>query len=182
MTIDDAVNENFCENFLKTIDELGIDGSKIVLELSEKTSSEMMVRAKKSLSLLRMYNVKIALDDFGTHYSTLDFICELPLDIVKIDKKFVQNAPYSKKNRALMKFCVDISHSLRCKVVAEGIETEDQLRCAKETGVDIGQGFLFSAPSRHMQQIKESPFISLEDFAIFIAARRKERVYHYCGL
>lgn len=166
MTIDDASNKDFGKSFINALDELEIDGEQIVLEVNENTPPEALVQTKKSLSLLRMHNVKIALDDFGTQYSTLELMSEIPLDIVKIDKKFIHNAPFSKKNRSLLKFCVDVSHNIGCKVVAEGIETEDQLECVKEFKVDIGQGFFFSVPS--FEQQKVNPFINLNDFVSYI--------------
>ena len=165
MTIDDAGNKNFGKLFLNALEELGVDGEQVVLEVNESTPPEMLAQAKQSLSLLRMHNVKIALDDFGTQCSTLELMSEIPLDIIKIDKKFVQNAPYSKKNRSLLKFCVDVSHNIGCKVVAEGIETEDQFECVKEFNVDIGQGFFFSITSLERQKV--DPFINLSDFITY---------------
>ena len=167
MTIDDACNKNFGKSFLNALEELGVDGGQIVLEVNENTPPEVLAQTKKSLSLLRMHNVKIALDDFGTQYSTLESMSEIPLDIIKIDKKFIQNAPYSRKNRFLLKFCVDMSHNIGCKVVAEGIETEDQLECVKAFNVDIGQGFFFLIPSFEKQRV--NPFINLNDFVEYVS-------------
>jgi EAL domain-containing protein (putative c-di-GMP-specific phosphodiesterase class I) len=181
MTIADAIDKEFGKKFIRVLCDMGINGDRVVLELNEKTHPDMLIAAKQSLRLLRMYGVSIALDDFGTHYSTLEFMSELPIDIVKVDKKFVQNAPYSKKNRSLLKFCVDVSHDLDCKVVAEGIETEEQLECAKDVGTDIGQGFLFSAPTTPQAQQTEAkaskPFIALEDFAHYMTQKHAEHSY-----
>jgi EAL domain-containing protein (putative c-di-GMP-specific phosphodiesterase class I) len=134
--------------------------------VSESTHPDSLSSAKKVLSLLRYHNVKVALDDFGTEYASLSFLKELPVDIVKIDKKFTQEAPSSKKSRALLKFCAQISHDIGCQVVAEGIETQDQLDCVKESGADIGQGFLFTAPFRNLMK-KITPFVDFGEFASF---------------
>ena len=155
MTPNDAVDPNFAGDFLETLDRMKISRKNIVLEVSESTNPEFINLIKKNLGLLRSRGVKIALDDFGTEYSTLSFLQELPVDIVKIDRKFVQMAPSSKKARSIMKFTVQVSHDLGCKVVAEGIETAASLDCVADAGADIGQGFIFSA----LEQ-KPSPFVS----------------------
>jgi EAL domain-containing protein (putative c-di-GMP-specific phosphodiesterase class I) len=166
MTVKDVVDDGFCRSFLHILKKTKVDGSNIVLEVSEKTHPDSLSSAKKTLSLLRHHNIKVALDDFGTEYSSLSFLKELPIDIVKIDKKFTQEAPSSKKSRALLKFCAQISHDIGCEVVAEGIETQDQLDCVKNSGADIGQGFLFTDPLRNLRQ-KITPFIGLDEFASF---------------
>jgi EAL domain-containing protein (putative c-di-GMP-specific phosphodiesterase class I) len=178
MTVDDAVNKDFGKSFLRRINKLGIDGSRIVLELNENTNPDMLKYTKQSLSLLRAHGVKIALDDFGTQYSTLEFLSEVPLDIVKIDKKFVQNAPYSRKSRSMLNFCVDVCHDIECKVVAEGIETEDHLECVLDAGVDIGQGFFFPAPSIGAHG-KGTPFVMLDDFMVYVNSLGQHEHFGY---
>jgi EAL domain-containing protein (putative c-di-GMP-specific phosphodiesterase class I) len=169
MSEKDAVCKDFCKKFLTTLDKMDIDGNRIVLEVNENTNPNMLTQAKQNLSLLRSHDIKIAIDDFGTQYSTLTFIKELPMDIIKIDKKFVQDAPYSKKSRTLLAFCVNVSHDLGCKVVAEGIETGDQFNCVRDSNVDLAQGFLFSAlsnsiHSNNLIRKKSTPLINLNDF------------------
>jgi EAL domain-containing protein (putative c-di-GMP-specific phosphodiesterase class I) len=163
MTEKDIVDPNFCKCFCNILEEKQIDGSNITLEVNENTPPECLSEAKKTLSLLRRHNIRVALDDFGTEYSSLSFLNELPIDVVKIDKKFTQEAPTNRKSRALLKFCTDVSHDFGCEVVAEGIETQDQLNCVKDMGVDIGQGFLFTAPLRFKK--KTTPFIELWEYA-----------------
>lgn len=175
MTIADAGNKDFGKLFLNALEELEVDGERIILEVNENTPPEMLEQTKKSLSLLRVHNVRIALDDFGTRYSTLELMSEIPLDIIKIDKRFTHNAPYSKKNRSLLKFCVDVSHNIGCKVVAEGIETKSQLECVKEFDVDIGQGFFFSMPSFEKQKV--NPFITLQDFVSYVSSNNVAPVF-----
>ena len=155
MTPNDAIDPNFAKDFLKKLDGLKISRKNIVLEVNESTNPEFIESIRKNLGLLRSHGVKIALDDFGTEYSTLNFLQELPVDIVKIDQKFVQMAPSSRKARSIMKFAVQVSHDLGCKVIAEGIETTEILDCVTDAGADIGQGFIFSAIEQ-----KPSPFVS----------------------
>ncbi len=155
MSVNDAMNPNFADEFIEVMERIGISGDKIVLEVSESTNPAHIPQTKQMLSKLRNYGVRIALDDFGMSYSSLNFLKEFPVDIVKIDQQFVQSAPSSKKARTLMKFVIDLSHELDCLVVAEGIETEEAYQCAVEAGADICQGFFFSDfagyPSRFIQ-------------------------------
>jgi EAL domain-containing protein (putative c-di-GMP-specific phosphodiesterase class I) len=168
MTAQDVIDDTFCHNFFEVLDEMRIDGGNVVLEVSENTPPHTLAQAKKNLNILRSRNVKIALDDFGTQYSGLAFMSELPLDIVKIDKKFVQTAPSDKKTRTLLKFMTQVSHEIGCEVVAEGIETLQQLNCVKESGADLGQGFLFT-PSVPSFKRQAPPFIGLREFANYAA-------------
>ncbi|MDR0631659.1 MAG: EAL domain-containing protein [Holosporaceae bacterium] len=178
MTANDIIDLNFCKSFRNILNEKEIEGSNIVLEVSESTSPDCLSQAKKTLSLLRGCNVKIALDDFGTEYASLSFLKELPIDIVKIDKNFVQEAPSNKKSRALLKFCTQISHDIGCEVVVEGIETPDQLDCVRNSGADIGQGFLFAPPTQSSRK-KITPFIELGEITSFpVCAMQKAA---YCG-
>ncbi|MDR2682020.1 MAG: EAL domain-containing protein [Holosporaceae bacterium] len=171
MTLEDASNEKFCVDLLQTMKDFAIDGSRIVLELNESTQPESMPQVKKSFSLLRMHNVQIALDDFGTQYSSMEYMKELPVDIIKMDKKFVQSAPYNRKSRSMLKFCVALAHDLGCKVVAEGIENSDHLDCAREAQADIGQGFLFLAsPPVFQMEMRREPFIKLSDFVLYMSS------------
>ncbi|MDR3151311.1 MAG: EAL domain-containing protein [Holosporaceae bacterium] len=167
MTIDDVADENFCNNFLKTLENTEFAGDRIVLELNENTNPELLRHMKKSFGLLRRHNIKIALDDFGTKYSSMEYMSELPVDIVKLDKKFIQNAPCNRKVRSMMKFCSALSHDIGCDIVAEGIENNDHLNCAKEAQIDFGQGFLFPAPAPAIASMKRKkmPFINIRDFA-----------------
>ncbi|MDR2107251.1 MAG: EAL domain-containing protein [Holosporaceae bacterium] len=165
MTAKDIVSKNFCRSFLKILEKNHINGSNIVLEVNENTHPDALPSAKCVLSLLRSHGIKIALDDFGTEYSGLAFLKELPVDIVKIDKKFTQETPSSKKSRALLKFCTRLSHEIGCSVVAEGIETMDQLECVRDSGADMGQGFLFAASCKKFVKKNVTQFIDLCEFA-----------------
>ncbi|MDR0677107.1 MAG: EAL domain-containing protein [Holosporaceae bacterium] len=166
MTAKDAASENFAELFLDILNGSNINGKRIVLEVSEYTHPEHISKVKRNLSLLRSHGIKIALDDFGTQYSGLSFLKDLPVDIVKIDQNFVQEAPSSKKTRTLLTLCTKIFHDFDCRVVAEGIETIDQLECVKNASIDIGQGFLFTVLPKHPGQ-KSNPFIYAYEIAIY---------------
>ena len=99
--------------------------------------------ALESLSAL---GVGIAMDDFGTGYSSLSYLRKYPFTVLKVDRSFVNDITSDDANRELSNASIAMAHSLKLKVVAEGIETEEQLALLKEMGCDLGQGYLFGKP------------------------------------
>ena len=96
------------------------------------------------------------MDDFGTGYSSLGMLTELPIDILKIDMSFVRNMEKHEKNKRMVELIIDIAKFLKVPCVAEGVETESQLRALRRMGCDVIQGYFFSKP------------VSPEDFVKFI--------------
>jgi EAL domain-containing protein (putative c-di-GMP-specific phosphodiesterase class I) len=119
-----------------------------LLEL-ELTESAVMEDAEKSVQILRRlseHGCRIAVDDFGTGYSSLSYLRRLPLDRLKIDRAFIGEIATSREDAEIVRAIIKLAHSLRLKVVAEGVETEDQLRFLRSLGCDLYQGFLCSPP------------------------------------
>ena len=102
-----------------------------------------------------------------------EILQEFPIDIVKIDQKFVQKAPICNRTLSILKSVIKMSHDLSCFVVAEGIETNDSLKCVLDAGADIGQGFIFSA----LEQ-KASPFISFREILAGLVKRPLKACYY----
>lgn len=127
------------------IDEFLINISGINLEITETAIMKDISTSMEVLKQLREKGFKIALDDFGTGYSSLTYLKKLPIDVVKIDKEFISNILTEKVDEKIVKTIINLNHELNLEVVAEGIETKEQLNFLKETGCDFGQGFLFSA-------------------------------------
>ena len=118
------------------------------LEL-ELTESAVMEDGEKSVQILRRlseHGVRIAVDDFGTGYSSLSYLRRLPLDKLKIDRAFIREIATSREDAEIVRAIITLAHSLRLKVVAEGVETDDQLRFLRSLGCDIYQGYLCSPP------------------------------------
>ena len=118
--------------------------SSIELELTEDVALSNSLMVKKQLDELRSLGVSISVDDFGKGYSNLAYIRDLTLDALKIDKSFVMELEGDPVNRAIIEAAKVIGHAKECCVVAEGIETVEQLHILREIGVTQGQGYLFS--------------------------------------
>lgn len=118
--------------------------SRIELELTEDVALSNSLMVKKQLDQLRYLGVSISVDDFGKGYSNLAYIRDLDLDSLKIDKSFVMELEQHPVNRAIIEAAKIIGQAKGCSVVAEGIETIDQLHILREVGVSQGQGYLFS--------------------------------------
>ncbi|MBI1905571.1 MAG: EAL domain-containing protein [Rhodocyclales bacterium] len=123
----------------------GLPACSLILEVTE---SVLMQRAREpgTLKQLRELGVHIAIDDFGTGYSSLAYLKHLPADILKIDRSFIQDMADGADAEAIVAGIIALSHSLRMRVVAEGVETEAQHELLRRLGCDLLQGYLFSKP------------------------------------
>jgi EAL domain-containing protein (putative c-di-GMP-specific phosphodiesterase class I) len=131
---------------LSALNESKLPASCLVLEITE---SVMMARAAESIDVLRelrSLGIHISIDDFGTGYSSLSYLKHLPADILKIDRSFIQDIPQDGDAVAIVKGIMALAHSLRMKVVAEGVETAAQQETMTQLGCNFLQGYLFSKP------------------------------------
>lgn len=124
----------------------GIEPRQIILEITETNLMANMLLARKSLTALKNYGFIIAIDDFGKGFSSLSYLAELPVDIMKIDMAFVHAVPGDAKKETMAKYIMDLGHSLNLKVVAEGFELPEQVEFFKGLGCDLFQGYYFSRP------------------------------------
>jgi EAL domain-containing protein (putative c-di-GMP-specific phosphodiesterase class I) len=126
--------------------ETAVPPETLKLELTESSLMTDMLAAKDVLAALQALHVGLKLDDFGTGYSSLSDLRTLHFDSLKIDPSFVQRVATDRETRAIVQTIINLAHTLHMNVVAEGIETEDQLTGLIDLGCDTGQGFLFSRP------------------------------------
>ncbi len=136
------------------LDEVKINPVNIVLEITEREAIENYELFKEAVSYYSGLGFSIAVDDTGTGYSGLETLFELRPDFIKIDISIVRAIDKNKVKQELAKALVALSKELNSTVIAEGIETEEELRTLMEVGVKIGQGFLFARPDTLFADIK----------------------------
>ncbi|MFN8576913.1 MAG: EAL domain-containing protein [Candidatus Sericytochromatia bacterium] len=156
------INENFSlsinlssKNFLDTdfankvkhiIDKYNINPSYLKFEITEKIMSQNIDNLKRILYKLRAMNIKLQIDDFGTGYSSLSFLHKLPIDALKIDSSFIKSIDTENESYEIVKTIITLASSLGISVIAEGIETEQQLNILNNLNCHFGQGYLFYKP------------------------------------
>lgn len=138
--------ENLSEMIIGAIKNTGIEPTRLELELTESSIMKNPVSAIKMLQTLKEIGIKISIDDFGTGYSSLAYLKRLPIDVLKIDKSFVQEVAINPDDAALVMTIITLAHNLRLKVVAEGVETEEQLKFLHQLRCDEWQGYFCSRP------------------------------------
>jgi diguanylate cyclase (GGDEF)-like protein len=136
----------FVDTVSRVLKESRIDPQALVLEITESAVMEDVSKAIATLERVKKLGVHLALDDFGTGYSSLSLLDRLPVDLIKIDRAFVRKMADDESKGALVAVVVDLAHRLGLKVVAEGIETEDDMRRLMAMGCEFGQGYYFARP------------------------------------
>lgn len=139
-------SKGFPEMVEQVLQVLKLDPRRLELELTESVLLHDQEEAISILSRLYELGVQIALDDFGTGYCNLSYLARLPIHRLKIDKSFVQRAPLDKNHAEIVRAIISLSESLGLRVIAEGIETHEQLALLREYGCMEGQGYLFARP------------------------------------
>jgi len=135
------------ENVRQILVETGLPPTVLKIEITESTLMSDPEHALAAMRRLRALGVSLAIDDFGTGYSSLAYLQRFPVDILKIDRAFVRDLPNEgSDSRALVLAIMALAHSLRLSVVAEGVETVEQLELLRGFGCEAMQGFLFSPP------------------------------------
>ncbi len=142
-------NYNILTNFSRIIKEEKIETSDIEIELTERSVMEQTGSNSLVLDELRALGFKISVDDFGTGYSSMSYLKSLPIDVVKIDKSFVDGLPHDEGDIAIVKAILALIQSLGYETVAEGVEYKEQVEMLKDLGCDIAQGYYFSKPLNH---------------------------------
>lgn len=137
---------NIVEDVRQALEESGLEPAQLVLELTESMLMHNTELSMERLMALRQLGVSLALDDFGTGYSSLSYLQRYPIDILKIDKAFVEAIDQGGEGRVLAQAIVALGETLRMSTVAEGIETEAQRGALLQLGCALGQGYLFAPP------------------------------------
>ncbi|MDF0533417.1 EAL domain-containing protein [Shewanella sp. A32] len=153
-TVDVAINisakqllrRNISERVLSLTQQLDVDPRHVQLEITENNLMDNMSRILPQLQALQQHGFTLAIDDFGTGHSSLSRLRDLPVKVLKIDRSFVINALRDQKDEQLVEAIIGIGHTLNRTIIAEGIETPEQMALLQQLGCEEGQGFLFAKP------------------------------------
>jgi diguanylate cyclase (GGDEF)-like protein/PAS domain S-box-containing protein len=137
---------NFVQTIAAIIDAHGIDPHRLEIEITESTVMYDTAAVVATLRQLEGLGVKLSIDDFGTGYSSLAYIKNFPIHTLKIDRSFVSDMEQNLTDQAIAKTIVTLAHSLGMRVIAEGVETQEQLALLRSFGADCMQGYLISRP------------------------------------
>jgi diguanylate cyclase (GGDEF)-like protein/PAS domain S-box-containing protein len=137
---------SFVGKVRQVLDEFGVDGGRLVLEVTERTVIDDVDEAVSRMQVLRRLGVRFAVDDFGTGYSSLTYLKRLPVDYVKIDQGFVDGVTEDPNDATIVRTIILMAHSLGLTTVAEGVETEAQLEFLRQNNCDYVQGFYLARP------------------------------------
>ena len=139
--------DDLAGSLARILGETGLDPNYLELELTESLLMEDIAVSSVMLDELRvLMGLRLSVDDFGTGYSSLSYLKRFPLDTLKIDRSFVRDIATDRDDAAIVASIIGLAHNLQLKVIAEGVETEEQLVYLREKGCDIVQGFYFSEP------------------------------------
>jgi diguanylate cyclase (GGDEF)-like protein len=158
----DLADSRLEEDVTEALRRWKLDASTLELEIPESAVMTDPERVQQMLNRLSRRGVRLAIDDFGSGYASLSHLKQLPVDVLKIDKSFVQNMATSEEDDAIVRSTVELGQSLGLRVVAEGVESTDILARLREIGCDAAQGFRLSMP------------LPADQLAAWLAAQRAE--------
>lgn len=139
-------NLNFVSWISGILNETGLSPKRLEIEITETTAVKDIDWTVKLLNDMKKMGVKIALDDFGTGYSSFKYLNILPIDIIKIDKHFINKIQVDRKQQIIVSKIIEMAHCLELKVIGEGVESFEELQILREFNCDEVQGYYFSKP------------------------------------
>lgn len=158
----DMYDPNLIETFRSILEENGLEAREMLLEITESAYTQDSDQIINTVNELRSRGFRIEMDDFGTGYSSLNMISTLPIDALKLDMQFIRNAFNERRDTRMLEVIIDIADYLSVPVIAEGVETKEQLAALKAMGCDLVQGYYFSRP------------IPAKDYERFVVERREQ--------
>ncbi len=139
-------NIDFPDEIAELFDGVGLDRGKMVFEVTERQLVARNTHASEVLARLRIMGFGISIDDFGTGYSNIEQLREFPFTELKIDQSFIREAAEDRFAQASVEASINLGRQLQLRLVAEGVETEEQLNYVRASGIDEVQGFIFARP------------------------------------
>jgi EAL domain-containing protein (putative c-di-GMP-specific phosphodiesterase class I) len=134
------------DKVIRKLESTGLPGDALTVEVTESLEIQNRPLFADIIRQLKKYHVNFALDDFGSGYSSLNMLSSMPIDVLKMDIAFIRNIERNERDLRLVELIVDIARYLKVPVVAEGVETENQLKLLRNAGCDLVQGYYFSPP------------------------------------
>ncbi|MFC6520413.1 EAL domain-containing protein [Undibacterium arcticum] len=163
LSVRQLLQEDFSATVAQVLADTGLSPQLLELEITESTLMDNAQDTLQALQRLRSLDVRLSIDDFGTGYSSLAYLKRFPVNTIKIDQYFVRDVPHDADDAAIIKGIITLAHGLRLEVVAEGVETEAQLRFLRDQSCDLMQGYLLSKP------------VPAQQFAHFIMSQTRLR-------
>jgi len=158
----DMYDPNLISTFQELLEENALRPDELLLEITESAYTQDSAQIISTVNRLRDLGFRIEMDDFGTGYSSLNMISSLPIDALKLDMKFIRNAFRDGRDTRLIEVIIDIADYLSVPVIAEGVETLEQLNALRAMGCDMVQGYYFSKP------------VPAPEYEAFITQRRRQ--------
>ena len=140
------LQEDFVDDICAITRKNSLEPNFIIIEILERVSIRNFDIVKKNIDRLHELGIQVALEDFGTGFSPLEYLSKLDLDTLKIDQLFTQTAPSDNANAVIMESIINLAQRLGIQAVAEGIETQEQLDLLKSVNCQIGQGYYINKP------------------------------------
>ena len=138
------LDRDFVSSVTTLLDEYDIEGDRLELEITERAVIKDVEETISKMKQLKEYGVRFSIDDFGTGYSSLSYIKRLPIDTLKIDRSFIKDCLSDSNDKAIVRAIISMAQSLELSIIAEGVETQEQLEFLKQIGCQAYQGFYFS--------------------------------------
>jgi diguanylate cyclase (GGDEF)-like protein/PAS domain S-box-containing protein len=134
------------EEFMATLDRRDCAPAWVEVEITESLLVDQFPHVPEILEMLHAAGVRIAIDDFGTGYSALSYLSRFPIDVLKIDRSFINDLQTGERSRELIKAIVSVARALQMEIIAEGVETPEQAKILVDQGCRVAQGYLYSKP------------------------------------
>lgn len=142
----ELVDDNLADYIARCLEEAGVRPQQLEMELTEEIFIENIEHNREQLARIRELGIHLAIDDFGVGYSSLAYLRDFPVDLLKIDRSFITDVTERHDDAVITRAIINLAHNLGIQVVAEGVETEAQLRFLKGHRCDLAQGYLLSRP------------------------------------
>lgn len=168
------LSKNFISTVKKSLEQAQLEGKWLEMEITETSILDKQELVDSTITEIKKLGIKISLDDFGTGYSSLAYLTQFKVDVLKIDKSFIRDVTINQASATVVKTIIHLAHGLGMKVVAEGVETMEQLTFVKQQNCDEVQGYLFSKPVMYedflrllakgiLKPVKGSPLMEFEN-------------------